>query len=499
VNDVQPTDVVERHSRVRALGETPGEQVRAGRFARDLARWLVGRPEEELGPLVRVVAIVARRELADARTLCRDRPLLAVEAAARATEALWPFLRSPEPPPPQEDRPAPGGEGGDEETDETDETDEFGGEDEATDEGGATVTAPDPDGSLEEALAALREMEGEGEDGSEELAGLADSLQRAVETPEDGAGLQTAAQAAADGALASDRLAHTLEQLIPGVGWSSAPASLERTLLGHVEQLAALLERLPDLKKLADHLGRLEEASRRKGTAEGGREEVVGVNFGGDVTNALPSELALLGDEDTEDLFYQRYLERRLVSLELAGRGDEGSAAGDKRGPVIACIDTSSSMSGAPEMAAKALVLAVCRKVMPQGRVIHLILFGGYGERTEIRLRRGLGGLESLLGFLGQAFQAGTDFDGPLLRAMELLEERDLHAADILVVTDGLGHAESHVVDKVNAIRATRGVRVFSVVLGRAMTQGIAPFSDEIWQLDPGDAAASVGLIRRLG
>ena len=108
----------------------------------------------------------------------------------------------------------------------------------------------------------------------------------------------------------------------------------------------------------------------------------------GEVATALPGELALLGDEDTEDLFYQRLLDRRLVSLELTGAGDEGVAMGDRRGPVIACIDTSASMEGAPELAAKALVLAVCRKVIPKGRVVHLILFGGPGERTRRKTER---------------------------------------------------------------------------------------------------------------
>ena len=54
--------------------------------------------------------------------------------------------------------------------------------------------------------------------------------------------------------------------------------------------------------ELADRLGRLEEASRRQGPTEGGREEVAGVRLGGDIANVLPVELALLSDADTEDL-----------------------------------------------------------------------------------------------------------------------------------------------------------------------------------------------------
>lgn len=495
-----PVDAVVHHPRIAGLGRDRAEQDRVGLFARDLARWLVGRPAEELSALVRVVTLVAQRELRDARWMSQDRPLVAVESAARATEILWPFLRGDDEPPPAPDEPE-GGDGGEEGEEGP------GGEPGAGDAEGEGAGSEGGDGGPSEgggaaggAGAGDGTAEG-GDDGVQELlrrlgagaGGLEEMARRLGDDHADD--LADAAAAATDGAIATDRLARTLEQLAPGIGWSAAPGALERHLLDPLVSLSALLERLPDLRKLADQLGRVEEASRRKGRGYGGREEVAGVTLGGDVTNALPSELALLGDPDTEDLFYERYLERRLVSLELTGRGDEGASEGEERGPVIACIDTSSSMAGAPELAAKALVLAICRKVIPQGRIVHLILFGGHDERTEIRLRRGAGGLEGLLAFLQASFQAGTDFDGPLLRAIELLEEQELKTADVLVVTDGLCRAEPRVVDRVNAAKGGRGLRVWSVVLGPARTDGVDPFSDRVFRLDPKDPGAPAAVV----
>ena len=467
--------------------------------------------------------MVAQREFRDTRALCKDRPLLAVEAGARATAVLWPLLRGPleEDPPedgedPQQQEPSPGGagfgaggedadgsaeagdgEGGDDDNEEDDSNDEEEegegeGEGEGQDTGAedlikalAEVEAVD-DPELESLIAQLQAKMGDGADQVDLGSEAADIFEGAGDD-------------ATQGALQTDRVARYLEHFVPGVGWSSAPGQLEITLLERLQGLTALLDQLDDLRKLADHLGRLEEATRRKGLQHGGREAVTGVRFGGDVANALPSELGLLGDPSTEDLFYQRYAEKRLLSLELTGSGDDGAAMGDKRGPIIACIDTSASMEGAPELAAKALVLAVCRKVIPRGRKVHLILFGGPGERTEIRLRRGLGGLEGLLDFLAMSFHSGTDFDGPLLRALDLLEEDDLNAADILVVTDGLCRAAPEVVDRVAHSRENRGVRVWSVVLGRRDVRGVAPFSDEVWQLDPTEAADAVGLVQKMG
>jgi uncharacterized protein with von Willebrand factor type A (vWA) domain len=483
--DVTPVDVVTRHPAVRELGVDEIDQRRAEAFAVDLARWLFGRPRTELGPLARVITVVAQRELRATRAICRDRPLMAVEAAARATAVLWPLLRDAaqdEPPPEEEPQADDQGEGA-----------AGGGEDDDESEQG------EGDNPLESLLGEL------GEADDPDLDALMDKLQAQLGGSGEGdAGEQAAellsgvSQAAADGAIQTDKVARHLERFLPGVGWSTAPGQLQLSLLERLDQLSTLLEQLDALRDLADALGRLEDATDTQGRREGGREEVVGVRLGGEVATALPGELALLGDEDTEDLFYQRLLDRRLVSLELTGAGDEGVAMGDRRGPVIACIDTSASMEGAPELAAKALVLAVCRKVIPKGRVVHLILFGGPGERTEIRLRRGLGGLEGMLEFLDRSFHSGTDFDGPLLRAMDLLEEDELEYADVLVVTDGLCRAGPDVIDRVREVRESTGLRVWSVVLGYRDTRGVDPFSDEVLQLDPSEAAGAAGFVRSL-
>lgn len=479
MSDTLPVDVVVKHPALSGVGTNEPDQRRAEAFAKDLARWLYGRPRNELGPLARVVTVVAQRELRPTRRICRERPLMSVEAAARATAALWPLLREAEeeeqPPQPEE------GQGQGQGEDEEEEDGEGEGGDPLEEMLGEDADADDPD--LDALVEQLRKSMGAGGDAAEQAADA----------------LSGVTQAAADGAIQTDRVARQLERFLPGIGWSTAPGQLEIALLQRLDELAKMLESLSELERLADALGRLEDATRREGRREGGREEVVGVRLGGEVAHALPAELALLGDPATEDLFYQRLLERRLVSLELTGAGDEGRAQGDRRGPVIACIDTSASMEGPPELAAKALVLAVCRRVIPRGRVVHLILFGGPGERTEIRLRRGLGGLEGMLAFLQRSFHSGTDFDGPLLRAMDLLDEAELEAADVLVVTDGLCRAAPDVVDRVREVRERRGARVWSVVLGHRDTRGVDPFSDHVLRIDPTEAGGGAGLVRDLG
>ena len=136
---------------------------------------------------------------------------------------------------------------------------------------------------------------------------------------------------------------------------------------------------------------------------------------------------------------------------------------------------------------------------IPQGRIVHLILFGGPGQRTELRLQRGLGGLEGLTEFLGLSFHSGTDYDGPLIRATELLHDQALERADILVVTDGLAEAHPEIVARLQEARERRGARVWSVVLDSHRTGGVEPFSDEVWQMDPWEAARAAGVVGRFG
>ena len=523
-------EAVRRHPILEGLGTTATDQARAEAFAWDLSSWLPGEPEEELGPLARVVATVAVRELGGPRRLCAGRPLLAVEAGARATRTLWPHLRAAidEPDEPDEPNTPPDPAGPpdpDTPPDPTGPPDPDGPQDPdgLPDPTGPPEPdeSPDPDnrgheapGPAEDAGPTRPADEAPPERPGASPAGVAADLERerravqahitqilgatadpVLDSAWEGA-LAMAGSMATRGAAEAAQLASLAERFLPGVGWGTAPARVHQRMLERLHTTAALLDHLGLLRELAEELGRVEGAGRGREPLRGGGEEVTGVRMSGEVTRALPSELALLADPETEDLFYQRWIEHRLVSLELTGAGIDGSGAPDHRGPVIAAIDTSGSMRGPAELAAKALVLALCRRLLPQGRVVHLLLFGGPGDLREIRIRRGGGGLEDLLGFLALAFHGGTDFSGPLARAAVLLEERELRRADVLVVTDGYGGASEDTIARLERARQRLGARVWSVVVGTRRTSGVEPFSDRVLVIDPHDAARAAEAVR---
>lgn len=299
---------------------------------------------------------------------------------------------------------------------------------------------------------------------------------------------QSLIEQAFDQVAAQGQVLDELNQLLPDVGWGFGRGHLESALLQDMERFAALLKRSEALRKIAEELGRLEQRQRRRPSPpRGGRDAVVGVRMGGGLAEVLPTELALLGSSASEDLFYQRYVDHRLLSLEFDGsQAAEGRVGGE--GPVIACIDTSGSMSGTPEIIAKALVLAVMRRVLPKGRRVRLMLFGGPGDFQDRDIGRGPGAMRHFLDFLAMRFDAGTDFDGPLERALDLLAEERYERADVLLVTDGYARASHAVVRRVHALRRELGFEVVSVVIG-GDRRGVADFSDRVWTVPAADGA----------
>jgi uncharacterized protein with von Willebrand factor type A (vWA) domain len=156
-----------------------------------------------------------------------------------------------------------------------------------------------------------------------------------------------------------------------------------------------------------------------------------------------------------------------------------------ERGPMIVCVDTSGSMRGAPEKIAKAVVLEAMRTAQHERRGCRLIAFGGPGEVVEATLDATRGGLDALLGFMGQAFDGGTDVQTPIERAVELVHRRGWSSADLLIVSDGEFGCTPATLGLVGAARRELGLRVQGVLVGDRETMGLLDLCDHIlWMRD---------------
>lgn len=171
---------------------------------------------------------------------------------------------------------------------------------------------------------------------------------------------------------------------------------------------ADYLKRLdPAIVDLAKRIGRSGGATREiSGRFQSAsRSDISGVTIGNDLNSLLPSELVMLGSKSTENLFYQRYVQKRLQLFSSASRSFK--SAKDKSGPIYLCIDTSGSMRGTPEVTAKTLALAIAIVAQRDKRPLCMINYShdlSFFILTDLQRQR-----TKFLSFLSHSYDGGND------------------------------------------------------------------------------------------
>jgi uncharacterized protein with von Willebrand factor type A (vWA) domain len=94
-------------------------------------------------------------------------------------------------------------------------------------------------------------------------------------------------------------------------------------------------------------------------------------------------------------------------------------------------------MRGPPELLAKALVLQLLAAAMLEGREVYVYNFSSAGQLAEHELRVADDGLARALAFLAISFNAGTEIDEALRRAVQRAAQPAWTGADLVIVTDG--------------------------------------------------------------
>ena len=249
--------------------------------------------------------------------------------------------------------------------------------------------------------------------------------------------------------------------------------------------LAKTLQNNQQIKELAKKMGRdyiSEEKKKQIKIPEASKSEVHGTHRSDDVMRLLPSELLNLEDETLETLFYARLLEKNLLTYELQGvtfkNGEEIEVTKKRTGPVVACLDTSGSMNGAPMLKAKALLLAIANILKQEDRSLHVLLFGASGEIREFAMDK-QNNAAGLLTFLQQGFGGGTDFESPLKRAFDIIAlQKDYKKADVLMISDGDCQLSPEFTQTVTSQKHKLDCMVYSVLCNGARVED--GFSDEV-------------------
>lgn len=238
------------------------------------------------------------------------------------------------------------------------------------------------------------------------------------------------------------------------------------------------------------------------------RGQISGLQLGGEISSALPSELALYSNPATRLYFAQKFAEKKLLSyayVQRQGYSKEERTSEEVevvieegKGPVIICVDTSGSMQGVPERVAKTITFALTKKCLEEERGCYLISFSTGIEVQDMSLFKRKDGLGELIQFLRKSFNGGTDVAPALRHGLELMGSNDWKRADLLLVSDFvMDQPSGELVDSIRACQKD-GTRFFSLVIGDSGNKETISCFDENWSYDSSARGGMARLVRQM-
>lgn len=190
------------------------------------------------------------------------------------------------------------------------------------------------------------------------------------------------------------------------------------------------------LGELARLVGRFKQDARalKRKTLERGVAEAYDVERGSELGRLIPAEMVAMHHPALNRDFRRRLLEGTVLQYHL--RQDEQKA----KGPMVVCVDVSSSMMGAKELWSKAVALTLMDIARRQRRLFRAVMFSS-GDTLKVldlnRERRYQPELKKVLEMAEYFPGGGTDFERPIDAGVELLRDRKLKRGDIVMITDG--------------------------------------------------------------
>ena len=262
--------------------------------------------------------------------------------------------------------------------------------------------------------------------------------------------------------------------------WGLAEGELIREGIPEALEIMRRMSANEAFKKFAAILGRIRKIAARKARSkiagEGARESRS--ETGRDLRRAVSSELVAL----TQPAL-------RISALQRWTRGElrlQGERRREKlgHGPVIALEDGSGSMAGAKQQWAKATTLALAYYARLQKRSFVWVHFGSRASELVVRnYPRGEMPASQLLE-IAETFRdaSGTDFELPLLRALEAIRGEGLSKADVVLITDGECAVSERFLGEFLPAKRALETNVVSVLCNVGSSSGstVSKFSDAV-------------------
>lgn len=301
--------------------------------------------------------------------------------------------------------------------------------------------------------------------GQDRQQGSTDSALRAA--------LRRAARAARDAVSAAESglegLSTPLGLSMPGTGvvTNAGPADLKRVRDAH-----SRLTSSARLRKIAALAGRLQRvaAAKLRSKVRPGVGAVHGIGLGGlsDLARLLPSELVAFRRPRLRTLLLARLVEHRALCYLMEGREPLS------RGPIVVLLDESSSMREyGKDIWSKAVALALMSTATKQKRAWHLVAFNG-GITREVEIPAGKATAADICRALDHRCSGGTDFNAPVLRAVELIRSaKTMKQADVVMITDGEDSLQPATIEAATSLTKTEGVSFVCVCVGPDAEMGL--------------------------
>lgn len=244
----------------------------------------------------------------------------------------------------------------------------------------------------------------------------------------------------------------------------------------------------PAFRKLMQMLGRVMADAQRKQASKMRHEsgEIVDIVLGSNPFRLLAGERVLHVDPDLELLGLARLAMNSAMQYDVEAREPQS------KGDIVVLFDESGSMSGQKEMEAKAVTLALAHVAIRQKRTLVVHFFQSQVTHT-VRISKdddtpGADGMAVALRKMADIARRGTGggtlFDPPLNTACDTID-KSLPKADVLMLTDGESCVAQATIDRINTLRRTKGLHVYSMLFGAtsggACAATVKQFSDRVW------------------
>lgn len=264
--------------------------------------------------------------------------------------------------------------------------------------------------------------------------------------------------------------------------WGVTLGTGHRSPPGQKLELGKRLAGNEKLKKLAQMVGRMKfhALALRKKIFERSSEEILEVERGDFLNRLLPHELLTLHHPVLKKDFERRFLDQELLQYSLRGIEEKG------KGPMVVCLDGSSSMAGDKEIWSKAVTLTLLEIARRQRRLFRSICFSSADaplQVLDINLREHYEANMGKVMELAEYFPGGgTDFEKPLDAALDCLKKSRYKKGDIVFITDGECQVSPQWAERFREKKDSLGFSLFSILIdvGPNSLGTLKEFSDRI-------------------